>query len=501
MKYHNNKVLIANLSGVHVEGDGSLRHFVKAGSRWPMTIGYSKSVDYYPFPFWLAYTTALLKRDKDIAVKGMDGVVRDMTSTELLAEVKREKPNLFVTELVALTLEDDLLFLKNLRAETGCMIAVCGSYVSAAAEELLKNNLFIDFAVRGEYEITIKELVGVLFKGHHDGLSSVDGLIYRAKEQGIVTNRQRELLSDLDYLPYPDREDFPATIYPDFTLYSPCINIISSRGCPVGCIYCTDRHILYNSPRYRMRGPKKVVEEMEYCIERFKARQFYFDDQSFVVNKKHVMEICEEILKKGMRIPWTCMGDAMFVDYETLKIMSEAGCIGMKFGVESASPEILKNIHKPLNLEKVRQIVKWCRELGISTHATFCLGLPGETSETIKQTMNFMESLHTDTAQVSKAVPYPGTPMYKWAMKNNYLTTTDLSNYDGMGKAILNYPDLSNIELDRWYGIFSKKVARKKILKYIKEPAQSLSIISEMWKRKGFFSIVRSIKTFVKRAV
>jgi len=220
-----------------------------------------------------------------------------------------------------------------------------------------------------------------------------------------------------------------------------------------------------------------------------------------VVNKRHVTGICNEMLKRHIRIPWTCMGDAMFSDYETLALMARAGCIGMKFGVESASPEILKSIHKPLNLDMAKRVVKWCKELGISTHATFCLGLPGETPATIKQTMDFMELLNADTSQVSKAVPYPGTPLYKWASENNYLTTRDLSQYDGMGRAVLNYPDLSNTELDRWYGIFSKKVARKKIIKYVKEPAQSLSIIKEMWKRKGFFSIVRSIKTFVRRAV
>ena len=494
------KVLIVNLAGVKVESDGSVKHFVKAGSRWPMTIGFSKSVDYYPFPFWLAYTTALLKRDTEAEVKGLDGVVLDMTPSELFAEIKREKPMLLVTELTALTLVDDILFLKNANQDINCRIAVCGSYVSVEAESILRENLFIEFAARGEYEVIIKELVETLMKAGNN-FSAINGLTYRDKNGEVKVNAQRELLTDLDFLPYPDREDFPATIYPDFTLYSPCINILSSRGCPGGCVYCTDRHVIYNSPRYRMRNPLKVVDEIEYCIERYKARQFYFDDQSLVVNKNHITGICNELLGRNIEIPWTCMGDAMFVDYDTLKIMASAGCIGMKFGVESASQEILNNIHKPLKLDRARQVVSWCRELGISTHATFCLGLPGETVETIKQSMEFMESLNADTAQVSKAIPYPGTPMYKWAIENNYLITTDLSKFDGMGKAVLSYPNLSNVEIDQWYEIFSRKVARKKILKYLKKPAQSISIIVEMWRRKGLLSIMRSIKTFVRRAV
>lgn len=495
------KILIVNLAGVKVEADGSIKHFVKAGSRWPMVIGTSRSVDYYSFPFFLAYTTALLKRDIDAHVKGLDGVVKDMTSSELFKEIKKESPDILITELIALTLKDDLAFLKDVKNDTNCMIAVCGSYVSAEAEDILRGNPFIDFAVRGEYELTVKELIERIIKGQKGNLASVNGLIYRNNNGDIKTNKQRELIKDIDYLPFPDREDFPATIYPDFTLYSPCINIISSRGCPAGCVYCTDRHVIYNSPAYRMRSPSKVVDEMEYCIKKYGARQFYFDDQSFVVNKKHVIEICEGLKKRNIRIPWTCMGDAMFVDFEMLKAMADAGCIGMKFGVESASPEILKTIHKPLNLKKVKQVVEWCRGLGIGTHATFCLGLPGETVETIKQSISFMEELNVDTAQVSKAIPYPGTPMYKWAVANNYLTTDDFSKYDGMGKAIINYPNLSNNELDEWYKIFSKKVSRKKIIRYIKKPAQSMSVIKEMWGKKGFISVSRSILTFLKRAV
>lgn len=494
------KVVVANLAGVKIDEDGTIRHFVKAGSRWPMTIGYSRTVDYYPFPFGLAYTTALLKRDTKATVKGIDGVVRDMTAPELLTEIKKENPDVLVTELTALTLKDDLRFLGELKEDTNCKIVVCGNYVSVFPGEILEENDFIDFSIKGEYEVTVKELIENLSKDNHADFSLIDGLAFRAENDQIQINKSRGLIDDLDYLPFPDREDFSATIYPDFTLYSPCINIISSRGCPAGCIYCTDRHILYNSPRYRMRSPQKVVDEMEYCISRYKARQFYFDDQSFVVNKKHVAEICQEILKRDIHIPWTCMGDAMFVDYETLKVMSRAGCIGMKFGVESADPEILKAIDKPLKLEKVKEVVKWCRELGIRTHATFCLGLPGETVETIKKSIAFMEELNVDTAQVSKAIPYPGTPMYEWAAEKKFLITTDLSRYDGASASIINYPNLSNIELDNWYEEFLKRVSRKKVLKYLKEPRQSISIISEIWKRKGFVSVVRSFWTFLKRA-
>ncbi|MFH2058548.1 MAG: radical SAM protein [Pseudomonadota bacterium] len=467
-----------------------------------MTIGSTKSVDYYPFPFWLAYTTSLLKRDLPAVVTGIDGVVHDMTAEEFFNKIWKIKPDVLLTELTTISLRADLELLKRIKEDLGSIIIIAGNYATAVSRELLIQNLFIDFILVGEYEITAKELLNCLIDSGLDKLSNIKGIAYRSSDNNsIIVNESRGLLTDLNELPFPDREDFPATIYPDFTLYSPCISIISSRGCPAGCIYCNERHVLYNSPKYRMRNPSSVVDEMEYCIQKYGAKQFYFDDQSFVVNQKHVHDICSELINRNIIIPWTCMGDAMFSDYEMLKIMARAGCIGMKFGVESAVPEILKNIHKPLKLKQVEKVVEWCGELGIRTHATFCLGLPGETASTVQESMAFMEKINIDTAQVSKAIPYPGTPMYDWAKKNNYLTTSDLEAFDGAGKAILNYPDFSNRELDRWYEIFYKKVSRKKLFKYLKEPIQSFSIVQEMWRRKGFFSVIRSISTFINRGI
>jgi len=491
-------VLVANLAGVKVEADGSVKHYIKAGSRWPMTIGRSRSVDYYPFPFWLAYTSALLKRDTKAHVQGLDGVVLDLTGDELLGEITARKPDLLVVELASLTLGDDLDFLARVKAATGCKVVVCGNYTTVMHESLVKDHAnSLDFAVRGEYELTVRDLAAALMEG--GDLAAVQGLTWRGPD-GAVVNESRPMLQDLDELPFPDRDDFPATIYPDFTLYSPCINIVSSRGCPCGCVYCQERHVMYASPKYRARSAASVVDEMQYCQKRFGARQFYFDDQSFVVSKKHVLAICEEINRRGLKVPWTVMGDAMFVDRETLAAMAGAGCIGMKFGVESADKGILKAIGKPLDLEKAKQVAKWCKELGIRTHATFCLGLPGETEETIKKTLAYMEDLEVDTAQVSKAVPYPGTPMYAWALENGYLTTTDLGKFDGMGGSIITYPGLDNARIDQWYAIFSRRVARKKVLKYLLEPGQSFSIMAEMVRRKGVVSLLKSLYTFVRRA-
>lgn len=493
------KIVVANMPGIHVNANGSLRHLVKAGSRWPMTVGNSRSIDYYPFPFGLAYTTALLKRDTSAIVKGLDGVARDMLPGEFFNEVVKEKPDILITELVGVTLKEDLSLLKKIKESSHCIIIVCGYYVSTFPEKVLIENDFIDFSIFGEYEITIKEIIQYL-EDETGKLPEIEGLVFRSSRNEVLKNKPRPQL-DLNDLPFPDRGDFPPQYYADFAFYMPCISIISSRGCPCSCTFCLDRNVLYNSPAYRMRNAEDVVNEIEYCISQYKANQIYFDDQSFVVDKQRVLKICELIISRNIKIPWTCMGDAIFSDYEMLKMMKEAGCIGIKFGVESAAPEILKQIKKPIDLEKVKQVVRWCKKLGINSHATFCVGLPGETEETIQKSIHFMENLGINTAQVSRAVPYPGTPFFEWAKQNGYLLTEDSERYDASIESVLNYPQISGEKMDQCYKIFLKKVSRKKVLQYLKNPLRSLSFLKDQYQQKGMKATFSAICTFVKRAL
>jgi len=492
------KILITNLPGVKQDQSGQTKHFAKAGSRWPMIIGKTKSVDYYPFPFWLAYTSALIKRDTKAEVKGLDGVVKDMDEEEYLKNIKEFSPHLLITELTTISLEEDLNLLKNIKEKIGTKIVLVGNYPTVEDEKLLAENDFIDFILRQEYEITAKELVDALM--NNKSLNNILGLSYKINNQ-IIKNEERPLLQDLDYLPYPDREDFPASLYPDFTIYSPCINLIASRGCPGGCIYCQERHIMYNSPMYRKRNPAKIVDEMQYLKEKYGARQFYFDDQSFTVNNEYTQEICQEIIKRKINIPWTCMGDAMFVKQETLELMAKAGCIGMKFGVESSDPQILKTIDKPFSPERAKEVVKWCKKSGIRTHATFIVGLPGSTKETVERDMRYLDELRPFTAQVAIATPYPGTPFYKWAQENGYLITSDLSQYDGMGQSVISYPHFPKEEIEKIYKKFLKKVSRQKLSHFLMSPRSSFSIMREVSRKKGVKSLLNSIATVVRRAI
>lgn len=492
------KVLAANMAGVKIEEDGQTKHFVKAGSRWPMTIARSKSAGYYPYPFWLGYTLALLKRDTQAKVRGIDGVARDLTSEELFSHIERENPDLLITELATLTIGDDLLFLDKVKQLIGAQIAICGGFVTAFPERVMHGYPSIDYIFLGEYELTAQALVNHLIREMK--LDDILGLVYRDNGK-VKINGRRPLISNLDILPFPDRDDFPPEKYSDFSLNFPCIQMISSRGCPFGCIFCVERHVMYASPIYRRRSAKSVVDEMELCIKRYGARQIYFDDQSFTVNKKHVLEICDEILERNLDIPWTCMGDAMCTDYEMLKKMRKAGCIGMKFGVESSSPEILKAIRKPIRLEKVKRVVEWCKRLGIRSHATFCIGLPGETMVTLRNSMIFAKELKSDTIQIAMAVPYPGTPFFEWAEQNNYLITEDWCKYDGTQHSVLSYPELSNTDIELMYQEFSKLVSRKRVTTLISSLRLTIPVALGIIRERGLSGLVDIAKNEIKNAI
>jgi radical SAM superfamily enzyme YgiQ (UPF0313 family) len=493
------KVVLTNLNGVKKEANGRLRHFAKAGSRWPMTVGYSKSVDYYPFPFYLAYATSLLKEIPGVEAVGIDGVARDFTQEDLFQEISAQSPQIVVAELTMINLKDDLAFLKKLKTELNCRLIVTGVYVSAFKSSVLIENPFIDFAIHGEYEISLRGLIDLLKEDRERDVESVEGIICHSKE-GVFCSPKAAYIPDFNALPFPDREDFPPQMYSDFALHTNCFHITATRGCPAGCVFCVERHVTYNSPKYRVRDPKKLVDEMEFCIHQYKARQFYFDDQSLVVHKQFLLNFCQEMINRQLNIPWTCMGDAMFIDYPMLEKMKEAGCIGMKFGIESANAQVLKNTGKPLNTAKALQVVEWCKELGIITHATFCIGLPGETRATVQETLDYLEKLNVDSAQVSKAVPFPGTPFYAWAKEKGFLVSEDLDLYDGAAKTVLNYPDFSSADMEHWYGVFLKRVSRKRLWNYVKHPASSSEIIFNLMKEKGPLRAIQSISCFVARA-
>lgn len=428
------------------------RHFIQAGSRWSFSIKipkWRKIEHYQPYPFFLGYTSALLKRDTEAKVKAIDACALDFDEKDFINYIASYDPDLLIIEVPTVSFPLVMPLLKDVKERTGCRIAVAGSHITALTRRVMEEYSFIDFGLLGEYELTAKELAFSLQKG--GGFRGINGLAFRKKGRAKINGR-RQLIKHLDYLPFPDRDDLPVQYYHDFEIAGkPCVQMLSSRGCPFSCIFCLERHVVYGFPIYRRRKPSKVVDEIEDCISKYKVKQVYFDDMTMTIDKKHVLSIAQEILNRKIDIPWTCMGDVN-LDYETLKLMAKSGCMGIKFGVETINPSTLRSINKTfVGVEKVKKFVEMCKKLGIWTHATYMIGLPNDTKEGILTTIKFALELDTDSAQFSIATPFPGTPFFELAKRNNWLVTLDWTRYDGANYSVVSYPHLSKDEIEALY--------------------------------------------------
>jgi len=398
---------------------------------------------YFSYPPWfLAYSTALLERE-NIDVNLIDAATTDMSNKDFIKYVNKIDPEILISEVSTITIKNDLDIMKRIKEKIGCKIALTGSHVTALCDDILRKNNFIDFILLGEYELTVLELAKKLKSGK---FSNISGLAFR-KGKNFKINKPRPLIENLDMLPLPARHFLPMDRYNEAFAQLPNQQMLSTRGCPFRCVYCVLPQIFYNH-KVRYRSPEKILDEMEILIEEYKPKEIYFDDDSFTLNSRHILGICKEIKKRKIDIPWSCMGHAM-ISEDVLKKMVNTGCVGVKFGVETASPRVQKSIKKGLNLKQIKKFVKIAKKYKLRTHATYILGLPGDTKETMRETLKFAVTLGTDKFQISIATPYPGTEFYRMAKQNGYLVTEDFSKYDGNKEAVISYPDLPKEEIDK----------------------------------------------------
>lgn len=443
------RVLIANPPTVL--GD---RVYCAAGARWPAKrIKTELKYDpnrYAPFPFFLAYTSALLKREGH-KVNVIDAATLQMQQDEFLHAVNQRKPEMVVIETSTPTINLDLAYSKMVKELTGSKIMLVGPHASLFPAELLQENVFVDYIGVGEYEFTVLDVANALDKGQ-----SVENVLSLGFRNGTVKVNPKRIAPDINLLPYPDRDAFPIDNDPDVKVYwdgfcelDPCVQMVASRGCPFNCDFCLWTQIMYPGRRFRRFDVARVVDEIEHVVEKYGAKEIYFDDDTITGHREHIVEISNEISRRGLDVPWCAMTDSMVTTREMLQAMAKAGCVGVKFGVESANPQVLKNIDKPIKLEKTLQYAKWCREFEMKTHATFSFGLTGETRESMQETLKFACKLDVDTVQFSVTIPYPGTRFYETAKQNGWLVAKGWEDFDG--RPVVSYPNLPLQEITEFH--------------------------------------------------
>lgn len=353
-------------------------------------------------PLGLAYIAAALERE-GVEVKILDLVVFPYSRQLLESVLKNFAPHIVGTTAVTMTFDNAINVIRDVKSiDTSIFTVMGGPHVTFCAEETMSLFPELDFIVLGEGEETIVELAGALNESRD--VSGIEGIVFRGKS-GIVDNRPRKTRIDVDSLPLPSRHLLPLGRYR--ALGMP-VSMTTSRGCPFKCIFCVGRKMV--GARVRYRSPRNVVDEMEYLVT-LGFRQVNVADDLFTSNENHCFKVCDEIIKRGLKIKWTSFARVDTVSARVLTRMREAGCDTVSFGVESGNTEMLKRIKKGISLEQVINAVNMCNEAGISPHASFILGLPGETPETLKETVDFGEKLKNMGVShgFHLLAPFPGT--------------------------------------------------------------------------------------------
>jgi hopanoid biosynthesis associated radical SAM protein HpnJ len=414
-----------------------------AGARYQMR----REIQSFWFPTWLAQPAALVEGSKLI-----DAPPHKLKFQDVAPEaISRD---LVVMHTSTPSFSVDVRTAEALKAlKPNLKIGMIGAKVAVEPEASLKASPAIDFVARNEFDFTIKEVAD----GREFG--RIAGLSWRNGDGLIVHNEDRTVLENMDDLPFVTpiyKRDLVIENYFSGYLLHPYISFYSGRGCKSRCTFCLWPQTI-GGHRYRVRSVGHVIEELAWAQKAFpQVKEFFFDDDTLTDNLPRVEALAREIGKLGM--VWSCNAKAN-VPRSTLKVLKDNGLRLLLVGYESGNQKILHNIKKGMRIDVAKRFAKDCRELGIVTHGTFILGLPGETKETIEETIRFAIEVNPHTIQISLAAPYPGTFLYKQALEKGWLVDENagLLTESGMQVASLSYPHLSHTEIFQSVDEFYKR--------------------------------------------
>ena len=401
--------------------------FLKNFSRSQRSPAVTKSGTLY-FPLWLASAAGLLE-SRGIGVDLIDAPADGHDLEYVLQRAKGFQPDLIVVDTSTPSIANDVGVAAQLKdVFPKSFVILVGTHVSALPEGSLALSEQVDAVARGEYDTTLLELAETL--GRKGDVRTVAGLTLRENGKFVATGA-RPPIEDLDTIP------FVSTMYRKFLRIEnyfnpnalfPMVTITTSRGCPFQCIFCVYPQTMMGH-RVRLRSVKNVVDEVEYIVKNFPGvKSVFFEDDTFAAIRKRCIEISEEIMRRNIKISWTINARAD-LDYETLKIMKAAGCRCMCVGFESGSPVLLENIKKKITTDQMPKFMEAARKAGVLVHGCFMVGHPGETKETMEQTLELAKRLNPDTVQFYPIMVYPGTAAFRWYQERGLITTNDFSKW------------------------------------------------------------------------
>jgi hopanoid biosynthesis associated radical SAM protein HpnJ len=416
-----------------------------AGARYQAT----REIRSYWYPTWLAQPAAIVPGSKLI-----DAPPAGLTLDDVIPLARGH--DLVVVHTSSPTFAGDVKVAEALKAENpDLLVGFVGPKVAVQPERSLLASPAIGFVAREEFDFTIAEVAG------GRPLASVDGISYRDASGQVVHNPDREMLEDMDRLPFVTpvyKRDLRAEDYYIGYLLHPYLSLYTGRGCRSRCTFCLWPQTV-GGHRYRTRSVESVLAEAELVRELFpQVKELFFDDDTFTDDRGRAEAIARGLGRLG--ITWSCNAKAN-VPRETLQVLKDNGLRLLLVGYESGNQQILINIKKGLRVDRARRFAADCRDLGITVHGTFILGLPGETRETIQETIRFAREVNPHTLQVSVAAPYPGTELHRQAVENGWLPDdgdgATLVSERGTQLAALSYPHLGHTEILESVDAFYKR--------------------------------------------
>ncbi len=497
------------------DGDLFLRDIARVGRRtrdgiiWPQTA--------------LAQIGAVMQ-EAGYTVDVIDAIGLGMTWEEFERYMWKNKPRYMIIHATAPTLTNDMRTTFIGKA-VGTLSMAIGTHVTPMSRETLESYPTLDLVIRGEPEMTILDVVRTIdrkvdeekatdtvlvgnpdlvapwrklpfpdasyltthgrFLGINPALVStalreVKGVGFRDTNMQVQINPDRPFIENLDSLPIPLHDKLPWRKYKVPIVGGPYTFVLTSRGCPAGCRYCI-KHVTYQAS-VRHRSPDHVLKEL-YMLKEMGMHHIHFEADLFTVKKEFVYDLCNAIIKDGIKIRWSCNSRVDFVDAEELALMKQAGCFMIAWGLESGSEAVLKRARKGTTVTRIQETIAASNKVGIKNWGYFIIGLPGETVETIQETIALSKRIPVDIGLFHIATPYPGTPFYYEAVQNGWIQMDRWEDYDMYSHTVLNYPHLSSKDLEYW----ARRAAREwslrpgPLMTFLKG-ATNLDTLGQLWK-------------------
>ncbi|MDI6782112.1 MAG: radical SAM protein, partial [bacterium] len=433
--------------------------------------------------------------------------VKGVTPEQLMLQIADFKPDMVVLNTSTPSIESDLKmtsFVKQACPET--KTAVIGIHPTALPDECFRachrdaNCNDLDYIIRGEPEFTLQELCRTIAAAGEAisargatsargaalqvNLQDIQGLSF-CEEGKIIHNPSRPWL-DMDSLPFPawhliDTSDY---IMPFHNV--PFLLVATSRGCPYPCTFCADS--TYYGKSLRKRSPHKLVDELVWLKEKLNVHEFLFWSESFTLDTRFVMAVCDEIMRRGLQISWVCNSRVDQVNLEMLMAIKKAGCWMIGYGIESASQAVLDSVKKGTTVEQTRNAVQLSHQVGLEVSGHCIIGLPADTPQTIKQTIKFTIDLDLDFVQFYCAVPFPGSRMYEQACHNHWINTTDWSRFE-QNFSCVDYPHLTAKEI--------MNLRRLAYRRFYLRPGMFLKVWKRLKKSSDIMTFFRMLREFI----